>query len=385
MAFSKLTAAQLEAAPDSGLINEDVMQTIMQIDKEVDLELTERISKGSHDNKFTEWTLDITKAADSSIALQDGADITGDSSGLGLRVGNHTQTVGDRVVVSYEAEAGDNIGRGSEIGYQSAMTATYLERSRNQALYLNQGSVKSTDGVAGLAAGLEAQITAEDLIRGTITTDASWTTTKLGTADSVVQQVMSAGTITGGGFNNYGATSAGLIDPWVYQAGVFEPGALTEASIRNVCQAIWKNTGRKGMTLVGLNDGATNRLWSAYAFSSTARIATMVSDKGDGATDARSAQGATNIFITDFGIVEFVPEKEMPVASTAGTADSQTLFLLDPTKVELSNIWNWRSERQGKTGLADKWQISEAHTLKLLMPGAVGMVQGIDTSLAMTA
>lgn len=384
MAFDKLTAVQLAAAPDNGLINESVMQSVMNDNRDIDLELLSMAGNESHSKNFTEWTLDRIPAVDTSLALEDGQDITDNNSTIGLRVGNRTQTIGGRVIVSYEADASDTIGRATELGYQTAKYGIQLERTMQQQMYLNLGSTASADGVAAISAGLEAQITAEDVVPAIITGTPAWTTTKLGTADCVVQQVASAGTITGGGLNNYGATTTGIIDPWVYQAGVFEPGALTEAALRNVCQSIWQNTGRKS-TLKGLNAGAVNRLWSEYSFSSTARIATQIADKADGAKDPRAGQGATNIFITDFGVIEFTPENQMPVASTAGTNDSYTLFLMPDGEFKRSSMWGMRGERQGKTGISEKWQVSTAYTSKLLTPGRVGMVQGIDITLAMTA
>jgi len=384
MAFDKLTAIQLANAPTNGLINSSVMQETMNDNRDIDLELLGMAGNDSHSKNHTEWTLDRVPAVVTSLALEDGQDITGNNSTIGLRVGNRTQTIGGRVIVSYEADASDTIGRATELGYQTAKYGVFLERTMQQQMYLNLGSTAAADGVPAISAGLEALVTAEDLIPAVITGTPAWTTAKLGTADCTVQQVMSAGTIEGGGLDNYGSTTAGIFDPWVYQAGVFEPGALTEASLRNVTQSIWQNTGKKS-TLRGLNAGAVNRLWSEYSFSSTARIATQIAEKPDGSRDPRAGQGATNIFITDFGVVEFIPENQMPVASTAGTNDSYTLFLLQPDEFRRSSMWSFRGERQGKTGIAEKWQVSTAYTSKLLTPGRVGMVQGIDITLAMTA
>jgi hypothetical protein len=111
----------------------------------------------------------------------------------------------------------------------------------------------------------------------------------------------------------------------------------------------------------------------------------MVNNAPDGKRDEREGQGAVNVFITDFGVITFEPEVEKPVASTVGTNDSETLFLIDPTQIKRSSMWGWKAERQGKVGLSDDWQVSKAYSLKFLSPGTCGMVQGIDVSLGMAA
>ncbi|GAG11990.1 unnamed protein product, partial [marine sediment metagenome] len=200
------------------------------------------------------------------------------------------------------------------------------------------------------------------------------------TAASTVQSCADAGTIISGGIN---LSANNIIPAWIYESGVFEPGALTETKLRDSVQARWNTTGEK-TTLKGLNNGAVNRIWSEYAFSSTARIATKIDNASEGNRTPREGMGASNIFISDFGVIEFVPENIMPVASTAGTLDSSTLFLIDPSYVEISNMWNWRSERQGKTGLSEKWQTTAAWQINVLDPQRHGMIQGIDVAQDMT-
>lgn len=378
MAFDKLTATQLQDALENGLVTESVMQTIMDSNRSIDLNLYGMTGSSSHSNSFHEWTLDrIAEPADN--ALVDGADITDNNSTYGVRVGNYTQTSGGRLIVSYEADASDTIGRASELAYQQSKYALNLERSLQWMMYGNTASVKGDPDsgalVAARSAGLEAQLTAEVLVPGDINTAPAWTTTLLGTADSVVQQVNSAGTITGGGFDNF---STGIIPAWTY--GTVTAGALTETTLRNVAQALWKNTGSK-VTLTGLNSGAVNRLWSEYSFTSSARVATQISDKGDGSRESRTAQGANNVFVGDFGVIMFEPENIMPVADA--TSSSNTLFLVQPGYIEKSFMWGYKGERQAKTGISDKWQLSVAWQINLLDAHRIGAVQGISASEAM--
>lgn len=382
MAFDNaaLSAFELEQAKENGLIREDVMDAIMNSNREIDLGIISMTDATTHDNKFHEWTLDRVPAVsltDADLALHEAQDIDGNESTFGQRVGNHTQISGGRIVVSYSADASDTIGRGAELGYQQGKYALELERKTSLAMLANQASRKPGDGstadTEGLSAGLEAQIGGETLIPADTAAGGLWTTTQLGTADSTVQQLGTAP--VNGGINNF---SSGIIPAWDYSAAV--PGALTETALRDACQALFNNTGKKGMVLRGLNSGVVNRKWSEYSFTSTARIATQLNNSSNGERSMLEGKGASNIFITDFGVIEFEPEVIFPTTITggAGTKPAETLFLLQPEWIERSYFWGTRSERQAKTGLTEKWQTSVAWQINCLDPQRQGMVQNID-------
>ena len=69
------TAVDLSDAGFGGLIREDVMNKIWQIDN-IPLPLTDRIGSDSHSNQYAEWTTDEMGAIDLSNAEEDGADNT---------------------------------------------------------------------------------------------------------------------------------------------------------------------------------------------------------------------------------------------------------------------------------------------------------------------
>ncbi len=383
--YDKLTAQQLEEAVQNGLVRESVLETIMNANRDKDLELIANTQSSSHDNRFNEWTIDAidtTSGTGSDMALVEGSDIAGNLSTIGFRVGNWTQISGGRIVVSYSAEESDTIGRGSELGYQSMKYSLRLERSTQKRMYANLPSTKGESGTGAPAApqsaGLEAQITSEDFVPITQTGTGGWTNNKLGTTDCRVQQVNSAGTITGGGIDKYPATG-NTIPAWTYDT--VTAGALTETKLRDAVQARWTRVGKK-TTLKGLNRGPINRLWSEYSFSSTARIATEISDRTDGGRGPRTSEGSSNVFISDFGVIEFMPENEMSIADS--TSSSDTLFLLDTDYIERSYMWSMRGERQGKSGINEKWQLTHSWQINCLDPQRQCMVQGINASAPMT-
>jgi hypothetical protein len=382
MAYDKLTAHQLGEAVEGGLINESVLQTIMNANRDKDLELMTRANSGTHDNLKNEWTIDAIAPAsstDADLALVSGQDITGNEATIGFRTANRTQTSGGRISVSYAAEESDNIGRGSELGYQSMKYSLELERKIQRRAYANLPSVIGDPNVgtdtAEETAGIEAQIGGVTFVPIDDQGAGGWTGT-VGDANSTIRQVNSAGTIAGGGINNQ---SAGVIPAWTYTT--VTPGVLTETALRDVVQARWNTVGQK-TTLAGMNRGPVNRLWSEYSFSSTSRIATEVSDRRDGSRSPRTSEGSSNVFVSDFGVIEFVPENEMDIADSASGSD--TLFLLDLDYIEISRMWGMRGERQAKLGISDQWQLTTAWQCNVLDPQRQCMVQGIDASLPMT-
>ena len=88
------------------------------------------------------------------------------------------------------------------------------------------------------------------------------------------------------------------------------------------------------------------------------------------------------MFVSDFGIIEFVPENEMDQADT--TSGSDTLFLLDFEYIEWSRMWGYRGEAQAKMGIYYPWQLTTSWQLNCLDPQRQCMVQGIDTAVPMT-
>ena len=103
------TAVDLSDAGFGGLIREDVMNKIWQIDN-IPLPLTDRIGTDSHDNQYAEWTTDTMGAIDTDNAVLDGADASKDNTTEGARLGNHSQISTKDIAVSERAGNVDTIG-----------------------------------------------------------------------------------------------------------------------------------------------------------------------------------------------------------------------------------------------------------------------------------
>jgi hypothetical protein len=134
------------------------------------------------------------------------------------------------------------------------------------------------------------------------------------------------------------------------------------------------------------------QILSDYLFTSSARVATLQSnapqgnrtDNGTGNGNSGggiTAQGAVNIFVTNFGTLELVPNRFQP-ESAAGEAD---MYLIDPTTWERSYIQGYQTNPLARDGAAEKRQITVDVALCALNPEGNAVYADIDLTAAATA
>lgn len=339
MSTANLDSADLKAAVYGGLIREDVMQKIWDISK-IPLPLTDMVGSGSHDNSHFEWTQDALAAPDVSNAVIDGSDASGNNTVVGQRVGNHSQ-ISDKVVrVSYRADASNVIGRAKELGYQVMRRQQELRRDVEAIMMHNQASVADNgDNVAGKTGTLPAWITTTH-ING-----------------------------TPGGFN----TTTGLVDartPGVAQV-------LSETDVRDVVESIYTEGGDPSILM---SIPSIIRNFSEYLFSTSARVATLMSDQGK-SKESAAALGSINVFVTDFGTLKFVPNRLQQKYNddTAVTPiEVADVFILDPAYIELSFLKGYQTDELAKTGLAENRQMSVDWGLRVLTEKSLGLIGTIN-------
>jgi len=344
MSTANLDSADLKAVTKGGLIREDVMQKIWDISN-IPLPFTDMIGSSTHSNEYTEWTTDELAAPDTTNAVIDGADASGNDTALGHRVGNHSQ-ISDKVVrVSFRADKSNTIGNAQKLARQLARRQKELKRDMEAIALLNQASV-ADDGatVAGKVGGLPSWIK---------------TTHTNGTA---------------GGFS----LSTGL----TVARTTTTRSALTETKVKAAVQSIYEQGGDPSVLMSV--PGVIAQI-SSYLFSSSARIATLMSDI-EGSSAKATAMGAINVFVTDFGTLKMVPNRIQQLhKDSGGTNDCADVFLLDPAYLEMSVIDGIRTEMLAKTGLAENRHMSVDWTLKVLNEKAQGIIGDINHTAAMTA
>ncbi len=343
MSTANLDSADLKAVLVNGLIREDVMNKIWDISR-IPLPFTDMVGSGSAKNEYKEWTTDVLAAPDVTNAVVDGSDATGNDTKTGARVGNHHQ-ISDKVVrVSYRADASDTIGRAKELSYQMIRRQQELRRDVEAIALENQASVADNgDAIAGKVGGLPTWLTTNAVIK---------------TGGSV------------GGFDNGGGGTT--VTTAYTPATAVAP--LSETDIRDVVEGVYNEGGNstKMMTIPGLC-----RKFSEYLFTSSARVATLMSDQGKSREKA-AALGAVNVFVTDFGTLDIVPNRLQQKQTTASADDSAIVFILDPEYLSLCYLKGYRTDTLAKTGLAENRQMSVDWSLVVNTEVAHGMITDVD-------
>jgi len=344
MATTNLDSADLKAVASGGLINEDVMQRIFDISA-IPLPFTDMIGSSEVKNSYTEWTVDRLQDQNLDNAQIDGADLTGDDTSTGARVGNHCQISTKRVPVSSRADASDTIGRAKELGYQVMMRQRELRRDIEGIMLTGQGSVADNGStVAGKLGGLQAWL-ATNALNGTT-----------------------------GGFSN------GTVADYTPGAAA----ALTETQVRDMIEQIWIGGGDVS---VMMSVPGVIKQFNQYLFTSSARIATMTADtSADSATRNMKAQGNVNVYISDHGnTVEIRANRLQPGYQSSDPKTVAALYFLDPAYLSQGVLRGERTEPMAKTGLSEVRMMSKDYTLKVLNEEAHGVINDIDPTVAVTA
>lgn len=342
MSTTNTDAYNLKDAQAGGLIREDVMEKIWQIDS-FPLPLTDQCSKGTSKNYYKEFTMDELGDSATDNAHVDGADVDQDDSQLGTRVGNYHQTALKEIKISKRANAVDSIGRQGTLSYQVSQGQKRLRRDVESQMCTQQASLQGDDATAGISAGLGAWIET-NTIRGVGGTD--------------------------GGFN----FTTKIIDA----PGAGTPSALTETDIRDIAQEIYQQGGN---TVNLMSVPAVIRIISEYLFSASARVATMTNDGATG-TEPMKAYGAANVFITDFNqVLKFLPNR----LQKDDALNSASLYFTDPAHLTQCFVTGYQTEPLAKTGLADKRMISADYSLLVTNEKSQGVRADIDTTAPMTA
>ena len=258
----------LKDVSHGGMIREDVMDQIWDISN-IPLPFMDAVGSDTCSNSYTEWTEDALGDPTVGGWVVDGADSDQNDASGGVRLGNQCGILTKEVQVSSRADASDTIGRANELAYQVMMRQRELRRNVEANVLGIQGSqADDGDTTPGIPAGLAAQVTKFDNGSGG----------------------------TGGTF------SSGSWSAWTPGDGV----GLQEDHVRDACQEAWEDGADPSLLM---SVPSVIRGLSEYMFSSSARIATMQKDT-KGETEAATALGSVNVFITDFGItLDFVPNR----------------------------------------------------------------------------
>jgi len=332
------SSADLKGVERGGLIKEDVMNKIWDISN-IPLPFSDRIGEDSVSNELATWTQDKLADPDLTNSVVDGADNAKNDARGGKRVGNHCQISTKAVSVTTRARASDTIGRADELAYQVAERQKELRRDREAIMLHNQAS-KADDGDSqpGILGGLPTWI------------ETCFTSMTDGQP---------------GGYNTATGLTVGATN------GATQSG-VSEAAIRDAVECVYVNGGEASVLM---STPTIIRKISEYMFTDGARIATLTSDANQKAS-ALTATGSVNLFVTDFGTLEMVPNRLQQGANEA--------FILDTSLLRIGTLHGYKVEELAKTGLADKRQMSVDATLKVLNEEGLAIIRDIDPDADMT-
>ena len=343
MVAANLDSADLKAALSApGLIREDVMNKIFEIDDYI-LEYVGRVRKSSVDNSYAEWTTEELAAPNAANKWVDGADITGNATKVGERVGNHCQICATPVRVSDRADASDGIGDINSLAHQLKQRGREIRRDQEAIALGLQGSV-ADDG--GSTAGQTASVFA--WMKTNVATGATGTHTGFNTGTKVVA-----------------AATAGT------------KRALSEKLIRDAAQQIYLQTGQNRKELILMCRPEVYRLIDEYLFTSTARVASMVEDIGK---EPGTAVGVVDKFKADFGYLTLVPNILLPTSA----AGASPVGVFDFEYLEMGMLKDYYIRELATTGLAQNRFIAVDWCNKVLNEKAIAGIFDIDHALPMT-
>ncbi len=349
MTTANLDAADLAAALAApGLIREDVMDTVYNLDEGIPTPFTDMVRSGSHSAPYSEWTEDDLTAVDTDNSVVDGADASGNDTGVGVRVGNRQQISDKTVRISHVSEAINSIGSVGRMAYQTAKRLLDLRRDVEAIATGRQPSVVDDGNTTpGDTAGLAAWIA---------------TNTDFGSGGSA------------GGFDS--ATK--LVD--APTNGTVR--ALTWTDVRTQLQAVYEAGGYPSvlMSIPAVIKAVNTFLFGSggdpYRAAPTANV--------QGVTPAtQSAQGWITVVLSDFGIsLSLVDNRLQQKYNSTTAADA---FILDPAYLGLSYLEGYRNDVLGKTGHSDMRLLSVSWMTKCYREDAHAMIADIDHTAAVTA
>lgn len=320
-----LDASDLKSVVSGGVIHEDVLDQIFDI-SDIPTPFLDMIGTDSYDNPYSSWLEDKLAAPDTANKVVSGKNSVSTDNKATVanqkRVGNHAQISTKDVQVSERGNAVDVIGRGEEMGYQTAQRLQELRRDVEAICLSNQASVEDNgNNVAGQSAGAGAWIATND---------------SFGVAGA------------SGGFD--GATKL------VVAPTPGEDRDLTWTMITDQIEACYLLGGNPSV-LMSVPQ-VTKRL-AKYLFTTPYAAAPTANINGQGEGVNQTSQGYIDVFRTDFGTtMRITPNRLQQTYASGDGVPTQVanVFGFDPQFWKLGLLYGWKVDPLGKIGLSH-WKL----------------------------
>lgn len=338
------TAETLDRFDLGNNVREDLTDVIYNISP-TEVPAQSNFGRGTSNQTLKEWQVDALVAAVGDNAHIDGDEFSGDALNKAERLGNYHQISRKDLVVSRRANIVNKAGRKSEIAYQIAKLGKELRRDVETSICLRQQAVIGNSTTASRAAGV-----------------AAWMRTNINRGSGGTAPTLSG---TTEGYPNAVGTAGS------------PARALTELAILDIVRNCYDQGGNPNMIMLGtrLKQGLSN-----YLFTSAARIATQYQDQQKNPKGGVTVVGAVDVYVTDFSVLDIVPNRFMPAGATAAE-----VYVLDSEYWEVSYLDGYKTETIAKVGDHERRMILVDWTLCSLNEAASGLIADINDTLAVAA
>lgn len=291
-------------------VREDLIDKITNVDPE-ETPVMSAFGRTIAKQTYHEYQRDTYRAANADNAAIDGDDATVSARTDTSRLGNYAQIFQETIGVTGRAEEVDKAGRKSQMAYNKAKATIEVKKDIEAMLLSNNVAVSGSSGVASKSAGLGVHL---------------FTNASHGTGGATAAHTSGAPTT---------APTAGT------------NRAFTEPLLKASSQACFNSSGKAPPMVVM----SASHKQSASTF---AGISTQSTETGK---KAATIVGAADYYLSDFGLMAFVPHYILATRSE--------VFGLDPKSNKLAYLRSWRSAKLAKTGDSEREQMLVDLTLEV--------------------
>lgn len=302
-------------------VREELSDVISNISP-TDTPFMSNIGKSSADNTQFDWQTDVLDAPGTNAHVE-GDDTTAGAVTPTVRYINYTQIFKKSFTISGTAERVKKAGRKSEIAYQTAKKGKEMKRDQEKAFTSGAVAVAGNSTTARVTAGLDAWL---------FTNDSNGTS---GTAYTFAGGVPTT------------ARTDGTNRAW------------SETLLKEGLLAQYNAGGEVTMLMV-----SPLKKQETSAFAGIAEIRVAV----NGAKPA-TVIGAVDVYVSDFGPLEIVPNRFMP---------TDLAYLIDPSQAKKRVLRPYFAEPLAKTGDAEKWHMIEEAGLEVTNEQAHAVIRDLS-------
>lgn len=301
---------------------EDLQDKIYMVSPEK-TPLVSAIGRFKATQRLHEWQRDNLAAPNKDNAVIEGDERTGTALTPTERVANTVQLFDKVAVVSGTQEKTKSAGRSSEMKYQVSKCMVELKRDVEASILSNNPAVQGNSTTARKSAGLGVLL---------------YSNTSHGVGGSTTSHTSGLATV---------APVAGT------------GRAFAEAQLKTVMQSIYTNSGE--MPSIISMTPSHKAGFSAFTGIAASRVNVK---KGSQATIV----GGADVYMSDFGELTVVPNY------VQATANSGTVFILNPEYAGIAYLGGFKSEAMAKTGHTMKELVSVEATLVVTSEKAHGKI-----------